>query len=415
MKTYYKAANLLALIIICMLHSPNTLAQPCFNGSTITETTSNSCPTGVLTKTERYTLTYNFPSYVVARPRPDSVTRTGECYRIPKGILCTPTTIECWPQFFSAVTRETGNSVSPIWIHHWEKKAESASAVQRGIPSFCKPPIGMPILYYDYSCDAVGISVTAARDHICKGTGGNTGGGGTDSCGPTYGSCFGVPPGGCRDIGSTFLEGACCCPGSPIIIDISRYWDWTTNSGNGYHFTDVVGGVRFDLNGDGIKEQAAWPTATSENAWLALDRNGNGVIDSGKELFGNYTDQVGPAGQPIPSGQGNGWLALAELDRGRSGGNENGMVDRGDAWFANLRLWVDRNHNGISEANELITPASIGLTGIELTYEQTSWTDQYGNNFKFRSRFRWGDVNDGEFFYTEWFKDAWDVFPQWTP
>ncbi len=92
------------------------------------------------------------------------------------------------------------------------------------------------------------------------------------------------------------------------------------------------------------------------------------------------------------------------------------MVDREDAWFPNLRLWIDRNHNGISEPSELITLGSIGLTGIELTYDsQTGWTDQYGNGFKIRSRFRWGDQNDGEFFYTEWFKDAWDVFPLWIP
>ncbi|MBI3258871.1 MAG: hypothetical protein HYZ54_05285, partial [Ignavibacteriae bacterium] len=132
-----------------------------------------------------------------------------------------------------------------------------------------------------------------------------------------------------------------------------------------------------DLNGDGIKEQVAWPTATSENAWLALDRNGNGVIDSGKELFGNFTDQTGPYGEPVTIGKRNGWQALAELDRGRSGGNENGMVDREDAWFPNLRLWVDRNHNGISEPSELITLGSIGLTGIELTYDPLAgWTDQ---------------------------------------
>ncbi len=214
----------------------------------------------------------------------------------------------------------------------------------------------------------------------------------------------------------TFPSGNCCCSMSPIVIDISRYWDWATNSGNGYRFTDAAGGVRFDLDGNGVKEQVGWPTATSENAWLVLDRNGNGVIDSGKELFGNFTDQVGPYGEPVPIGQGNGWLALAEYDRGRSGGNESGGIDAGDAAFPNLRLWVDRNHNGISEPNELITLSSIGITGIELGYDALSgWTDQYGNNFKLRSRFKWGDMNDPESFYTEWYKDAWDVFPLWIP
>lgn len=224
-------------------------------------------------------------------------------------------------------------------------------------------------------------STAHSRNHTCNfsdGTGGNTGGGNV-----SFQTCN-IPPisGFCDRDRFVSAEGGLCCRATPIIIDISRYWDWAPNSGNGYHFTDVAGGVRFDLNGDGIKEQTAWPTATSENAWLSLDRNGNGLIDSGKELFGNFTDQVGPAGQHIPIGQGNGWQALAELDRGRSGGNENGMVDREDAWFPNLRLWIDRNHNGISEPSELITLGSIGLTGIELTYDsQTGWTDQYGNGF----------------------------------
>ena len=200
---------------------------------------------------------------------------------------------------------------------------------------------------------------------------------------------------------------------SPIVIDISRYWDWTTNSGTGYQFTDVSGGVQFDLNGDGLTEKVAWPTAASENAWLALDRDGNGIINNGKELFGNYTDQVGPAGEVIPRGQGNGWLALAEFDRGRSGGNDNGVIDVGDAVFQNLRLWVDRNHNGISESNELITLQSIGITRIELLYADVPWTDQYGNNFKLRARFVWGSLDQEP--YVEWYKDAWDVFPLWTP
>lgn len=412
MKASHKAISFITLIIICMLFNLPGHAQPCFAGSRASVTPVNSCPT--LTKTESYTLTYNFPTLTVTSPRPASVTAYGECYTHTIALGCIKSREECWPQFFSEVTRETGSSASSTWIHHWEKTAESAHA-EAGTPLPCIAP-GLPQFYTPYSCKPFGISITAAKDQVCKGTGGSTGGGGsTSQCGPGTGSyCFYSSNGATCQSG-TFAFPPCCCFWSPIVIDISRYWDWTTNSGNGYHFTDAAGGVRFDLDGNGVKEQVGWPTATSENAWLALDRNGNGVIDSGKELFGNFTDQVGPAGEPIPLGQGNGWQALAELDRGRSGGNENGMVDRGDAWFANLRLWVDRNHNGISEANELLPLASIGLTGIELTYQETGWTDQYGNNFKLRSRFRWGDQNDGEFFYTEWFKDAWDVFPLWTP
>jgi len=255
-------------------------------------------------------------------------------------------------------------------------------------------------------------NVAHSRSHTCYFADSTAGGsGGMPQCGPATGLyCY---AGNSFCLPYTFPSGSCCCSMSPIVIDVSRYWDWATNSGNGYKFTDVAGGVRFDLNGDGSKEQVAWTTATSENAWLALDRNGNGAIDNGKELFGNFTDQVGPSGEAVAPGQGNGWQALAEFDRGRSGGNDNGVIDAGDAVFQSLRLWVDRNHNGISEPNELITLPSIGLTRIELGYADAPWTDQYGNNFRLRARFIWGSLDQEP--YVEWYKNAWDVFPLWTP
>lgn len=196
--------------------------------------------------------------------------------------------------------------------------------------------------------------------------------------------------GGCPNGYSGFGRGGCCQPSSPIVVDVS---------GNGVSLTDAEHGVLFDISAIGTPKHLAWTVPGSDDAWLVLDRNANGTIDNGSELFGNFTPQpIPPAGS-----ERNGFLALAEYDKTVNGGNNDTVITNEDAVFTSLRLWQDVNHNGVSEPSELKTLPSVGLTSIELDYKESRKFDDYGNNFRYRAKVT--DLRGGQL--GRW---AWDVF-----
>lgn len=143
-------------------------------------------------------------------------------------------------------------------------------------------------------------------------------------------------------------------PRDPLIIDLGE---------TGIELRSLEHGVNFDLDNNGFAEKTAW--IGTEDGFLALDRNGNGSIDNGGELFGDQV--ILKDGSKSESG----FEALAELDD-----NGDGIIDNKDSAFANLRVWIDANHNGKSDSNELKTLNETGIISISLEHSEVSIVDE---------------------------------------
>lgn len=172
----------------------------------------------------------------------------------------------------------------------------------------------------------------------------STNGGGTGSGGATRRNRNGAP-GGPGDSGAdSGARGAPPPRRDPLVLDID---------GDGIETLGVVDGVAilFDHDGDGVKTGSGW--VKSDDGLLVLDRNGNGTIDSGRELFG--VDTIKSNGQFAADG----FDALRDLDS-----NQDGKIDANDSIFSSLRVWRDLNQDGVSQENELSSLDAVDISAI---------------------------------------------------
>jgi hypothetical protein len=141
--------------------------------------------------------------------------------------------------------------------------------------------------------------------------------------------------------------------------------------------------VPFDMLGNGSTRLFSWPAPETRTAWLVLDRDGDGFVHDGRELFGTSTPlSWGFDGETASDG----FDALRWFDAVGAGGNGDGVIDSEDPVWDLLRVWLDVNHNGVSEPEELLTLAEAGIVEISLHVQEKRKVDEYGNLFGLRAR-----------------------------
>jgi VCBS repeat-containing protein len=134
----------------------------------------------------------------------------------------------------------------------------------------------------------------------------------------------------------------------PLVLDLD---------GNGVEITSVQNGVYFDHKGDGFAEKSAW--ISPNDGFLVRDRNGDGKITTGDELFGDQTRMKDGTWNH------NGFDVLAEYDD-----NKDGRIDAQDAIWNQMQIWQDANSDGISQASELHSLADFGIQSFDTAYSQ---------------------------------------------
>ena len=158
----------------------------------------------------------------------------------------------------------------------------------------------------------------------------------------------------------------CHPPGDydPLIIDLGQ---------DGIHLGPAGSGVYFDLAGDGQALHLQWTAAYGDEAFIALDRNGNGIVDDGSELFTNYNLLL-LEHTPAP----NGFADLAQYDHPELG-NDDGLISQADLIWSQLKLWKDSNADGISTLSEMYTPQAFNIEHFNTVPKVNNRRDDAGN------------------------------------
>ena len=134
--------------------------------------------------------------------------------------------------------------------------------------------------------------------------------------------------------------------GDPIVLDLNN---------DGVNLD--TNGTFFDLNNNGSKVYVSW--ISNKDGILARDVNANGIIDDGSELFGDRT--LLEDGTTATSG----YQALQQFDA-----NGDNTINKNDNIYNELKIWIDKNGDGISQVHELYSLEQLGIQEIKFDQQE---------------------------------------------
>ena len=154
------------------------------------------------------------------------------------------------------------------------------------------------------------------------------------------------------------------CPPCPLLLDLE---------GDGFEMSGRDDGVIFNARSPRHSPTLiAWTAPAANDGWLVHDVDGDGLISSGLELFGDFSRQ-----DLRPGERANGFAALRMWDS-----NRDGVISADDDFeiFSKLRVWRDRNHDGVSQTEELSTLSAHGITALSIRYNTVKRIDEHGKH-----------------------------------